>query len=221
MVMTTTPPQAVKYLERMLVQANSQVEQQVEVEVKPHFQATADTDDVEMTPVDADNRAEPTANCSRPVDPSIVKQEPIGEDNVELSAIAAAAASDASGTNTDTGTVSAEAQRPAPADADIKMEVDDGDSSSAAADEQKTPDNITSNATDDQKTDAVQKPAVEDSATTATATSAAAEVVTSASCSKGINIDPRTYCKLGHFHLLLEDYPKGSCGRCDTANFGF
>lgn len=24
-----------------------------------------------------------------------------------------------------------------------------------------------------------------------------------------INIDPRTYCKLGHFHLLLEDYAKG------------
>lgn len=28
--------------------------------------------------------------------------------------------------------------------------------------------------------------------------------------SKDINIDPRTYCKLGHFHLLLEDYAKGS-----------
>lgn len=28
--------------------------------------------------------------------------------------------------------------------------------------------------------------------------------------SKDINIDPRTYCKLGHFHLLLEDYPKGT-----------
>lgn len=27
--------------------------------------------------------------------------------------------------------------------------------------------------------------------------------------SKDIDIDPRTYCKLGHFHLLLEDYPKG------------
>lgn len=27
--------------------------------------------------------------------------------------------------------------------------------------------------------------------------------------SKNISIDPRTYCKLGHFHLLLEDYPKG------------
>lgn len=27
--------------------------------------------------------------------------------------------------------------------------------------------------------------------------------------SGNINIDPRTYCKLGHFHLLLEDYPKG------------
>lgn len=27
--------------------------------------------------------------------------------------------------------------------------------------------------------------------------------------SKDINIDPRTYCKLGHFHLLLEDYSKG------------
>ncbi|XP_043486319.1 histone demethylase UTY isoform X4 [Polistes fuscatus] len=24
----------------------------------------------------------------------------------------------------------------------------------------------------------------------------------------GISIDPKTYCKLGHFHLLLEDYPK-------------
>lgn len=28
--------------------------------------------------------------------------------------------------------------------------------------------------------------------------------------SKDINIDPKTYCKLGHFHLLLEDYPKGN-----------
>lgn len=28
-------------------------------------------------------------------------------------------------------------------------------------------------------------------------------------CVDDINIDPRTYCKLGHFHLLLEDYPKG------------
>lgn len=27
---------------------------------------------------------------------------------------------------------------------------------------------------------------------------------------KPINIDPRTYCKLGHFHLLLEDYAKGA-----------
>lgn len=26
---------------------------------------------------------------------------------------------------------------------------------------------------------------------------------------KEINIDPKTYCKLGHFHLLLEDYSKG------------
>lgn len=24
-----------------------------------------------------------------------------------------------------------------------------------------------------------------------------------------INVDPRTYCKLGHFHLMLEDYSKG------------
>lgn len=27
--------------------------------------------------------------------------------------------------------------------------------------------------------------------------------------SDDINIDPRTYCKLGHFHLLMEDYGKG------------
>lgn len=27
---------------------------------------------------------------------------------------------------------------------------------------------------------------------------------------KGISIDPKTYCKLGHFHLLLEDYSKGN-----------
>ncbi|KAK6618018.1 hypothetical protein RUM44_002460 [Polyplax serrata] len=26
--------------------------------------------------------------------------------------------------------------------------------------------------------------------------------------SKEISIDPKTYCKLGHFHLLLEDYAK-------------
>ena len=26
---------------------------------------------------------------------------------------------------------------------------------------------------------------------------------------KGISIDPKTFCKLGHFHLLLEDYNKG------------
>ena len=26
---------------------------------------------------------------------------------------------------------------------------------------------------------------------------------------RGISIDPKTYCKLGHFHLLLEDYSKG------------
>lgn len=29
-------------------------------------------------------------------------------------------------------------------------------------------------------------------------------------CVDDINIDPKTYCKLGHFHLLLEDYPKGT-----------
>ncbi|KAJ9584544.1 hypothetical protein L9F63_021102, partial [Diploptera punctata] len=28
------------------------------------------------------------------------------------------------------------------------------------------------------------------------------------SSGKEINIDPKTYCKLGHFHLLLEDYTK-------------
>lgn len=26
---------------------------------------------------------------------------------------------------------------------------------------------------------------------------------------ESLNIDPKTYCKLGHFHLLLEDYSKG------------
>lgn len=26
---------------------------------------------------------------------------------------------------------------------------------------------------------------------------------------KNLTIDPRTFCKLGHFHLLLEDYAKG------------
>lgn len=26
---------------------------------------------------------------------------------------------------------------------------------------------------------------------------------------KSIDIDPKTFCKLGHFHLLLEDYAKG------------
>lgn len=35
-------------------------------------------------------------------------------------------------------------------------------------------------------------------------------------CDDDINIDPRTYCKLGHFHLLLEDYPKGSFLKIST-----
>lgn len=26
-----------------------------------------------------------------------------------------------------------------------------------------------------------------------------------------IDIDPKTYCKLGHFHLLLGDFAKGKC----------
>lgn len=34
--------------------------------------------------------------------------------------------------------------------------------------------------------------------------------------SDDINIDPRTYCKLGHFHLLLEDYGKGMQSRNTT-----
>lgn len=28
---------------------------------------------------------------------------------------------------------------------------------------------------------------------------------------ESIDIDPKTFCKLGHFHLLLEDYAKGKC----------
>ena len=31
---------------------------------------------------------------------------------------------------------------------------------------------------------------------------------------KAIDIDPKTYCKLGHFNLLLEAYPKGKS--CDA-----
>lgn len=31
-----------------------------------------------------------------------------------------------------------------------------------------------------------------------------------------VHIDPKTYCKLGHFHLLLEEFDKGLCG---TWNF--
>lgn len=34
---------------------------------------------------------------------------------------------------------------------------------------------------------------------------------------KDINIDPKTYCKLGHFHLLLEDYEKGRFRGKNTA----
>lgn len=37
---------------------------------------------------------------------------------------------------------------------------------------------------------------------------------------KDIDIDPRTYCKLGHFHLLLEDYPKGEfCSNIDILTY--
>ena len=29
-----------------------------------------------------------------------------------------------------------------------------------------------------------------------------------------INIEPKTYCKLGHFHLLLENFSHGECVAC-------
>lgn len=199
--------QAVKYLERMLVQANSQTEQQVEVEVKPQFQSAAEvsSEDVEMTAVDADKPAATADICtdaeqSRPVDSSIVKQEPIGDDTAEPSSDAATTAASAADI-----VDSAEATRPA-TDVDIKMEVDDGDGSAVLA-EAKTVNSDESKASDDQPVDAERKIDVEE---TAKAAAAAAEEAAAAACSKGINIDPRTYCKLGHFHLLLEDYPKGS-----------
>lgn len=39
--------------------------------------------------------------------------------------------------------------------------------------------------------------------------SEATEIVEADSHEKDLTIDPRTYCTLGHFHLLLEDYAKG------------
>lgn len=191
----------------MLVQANSQAEQQVEVEVKPQFQSAAevDIDDVEMPSADADKTTAPTDSCtdseqSRPVDSSIVKQEPIGDDTTEPSSDAATTAA----SNSDV-TTPAEATRPA-TDVDIKMEVDDGDESAVLA-ETNTVDSDESKAGNDQQIDAERNIDVEE---TVKAAAAAAEEAAAAACSKGINIDPRTYCKLGHFHLLLEDYPKGS-----------
>jgi histone demethylase len=34
-------------------------------------------------------------------------------------------------------------------------------------------------------------------------------MIAEAKIEKKINIEPKTYCKLGHFNLLLEEYAKG------------
>lgn len=38
--------------------------------------------------------------------------------------------------------------------------------------------------------------------------------------SKAICIDSKTYCKLGHFHLLLENYSKGKIKACSINIIG-
>lgn len=57
---------------------------------------------------------------------------------------------------------------------------------------------------DVENSDAVIK--IEDSVSIAEST----DLIEADSHEKDLKIDPRTYCKLGHFHLLLEDYAKGN-----------
>lgn len=204
--------QAVRYLERMLVQANSQAEQVVEV--KPQFEAdgrapTVDNGDVEMRCVE-EPCVVPTSenqNTSQPQpttpgqqhdvagtdDGVIVKQETSVDGDAALEsnspAAAVATAPESAVDVASASTAVADAD-----EADIKMEVDD-DGGVVTTAEKADGERPETTADGDDET-------VESSGED----NAKATVVEE---SKGINIDPRTYCKLGHFHLLLEDYPKG------------
>lgn len=153
--------QAVKYLERMLIQANSQAERSAEDldsdEKLPRFPPSTSGsshlsgEDVEMQSI------EEQRNKNNPYDNITIKEEMITDDCPPTASSTPVKTSD-----------EFKIPNKDPTESTQKMDVDEG----------------------------MDNPPEQQHQT---------ETVNS----KDINIDPRTYCKLGHFHLLLEEYPKG------------
>lgn len=210
--------QAVKYLERMLVEANTQAEQVIEV--KPQYNDTADdaASDEKATTVVVATKASVTDDDGdiemssiedeKPAaaeDRVTVKQESVSPgSNAEQDKSTATALTTESKSSLDAVAANeTETVDDSIAVADIKMEVDDDDCTTADG---KAVDVKAGDVDDSDASAAVGRVEEAD----ANANDIEEEMApVAAEESRGINIDPRTYCKLGHFHLLLEDYPKG------------
>lgn len=224
--------QAIKYLERMLIQAycqqerekrctitakaaesNSQDAEESSVEKMDTDETTDQTVDGRKTPKVEPNES-PTPNDVEMIDTTepvtAIKQEPEDEvTSIETDPLAegdeeggGGGGSKANcGDGSDSGTVegsenatksdSQQSENPA-----IKMEADENCNDSSSENNKENPSESTTATTPTTNTDEPIK--IEESTADK-----------DDPYSKDINIDPRTYCKLGHFHLLLEDYAKG------------
>lgn len=162
--------QAIKYLERMLIQAQCQSEREKRCQITANDEEIKNADDSMVETVATATTAPPTPKIdtngdTHDGDVEMLDLNATRDEATTITAAAAAATDDAtpaSGTINENGIVDAMS------DKEIKIEDSDDDDPYA----------------------------------------------------KDIAIEPRTYCKLGHFHLLLEDYPKGMFCYPSNQNFG-
>lgn len=208
--------QAIKYLERMLIQAYCQQEREKRCTITANTAESnsnernesnaerMDTDESESTDQadgtktpKAEPNASPTPNdveMTGVIEPATkIKQEPEDEISVEMDPLADESTEDSSSKNDEKSDSQPEIQA-------VKTETAENE------------DEGTKESSRDNPSDSTDKPIkIEESVADK-----------DDPYSKDINIDPRTYCKLGHFHLLLEDYAKGmSVGMIERFILGF
>lgn len=192
--------QAIKYLERMLIQAYCQQEREKRCTItaksgdpktvhrinsnveQMDTEESADDVDGTITPK-AEPNASPTPNDVEMVDASepvtVIKQEPEDEvTSIETDPLAE---------------LNDENSRKSDTQPDVQVVKTEADENGNVEGNTNSTDNNKENESSDESIKIEESTNDKDDP-----------------YSKDINIDPRTYCKLGHFHLLLEDYAKGN-----------
>lgn len=198
--------QAIKYLERMLIQAQCQSEREKRCKVTANDSGIKNAEDTASTPAAAATTATGGASTSTPTNE---QHSPKVEDttNCDVKDTANVAGDgDVEMTDISVGgdTVVTKQEAPSPVTT-VGSDVIDGDASRQAPATQTSIDQPSESME-------VMENGIGDAP-------AAKQIKIEDNCdddddddpySTDIVIDPRTYCKLGHFHLLLEDYPKGN-----------